>query len=147
MNTDRHGLKHEEVTGRILKVFYEVYNELGHGFLESVYESAMEIALKEAGLGVERQVPISVHFRRQVAGEFRADLLIEGVVIVELKATRALDQSHQAQVLNYLRATEIEVALLLNFGEKPDFKRLLFDNPRKQIRANPCSSVADSPPA
>jgi GxxExxY protein len=135
---------HEELTQKILGVFYEVYNELGHGFLESVYEKAMIIALGEKDIMVQQQVEIPVWFHRQQAGFFFADLLVDGRVIVELKAVRTLDPSHEAQLLNYLRATEIEVGLLLNFGVRPEIKRRIYDNPRKAIRADPCKSVADS---
>ncbi len=142
MNTDKHGLKHSEITEKIIKVFFEVYNELGHGFLESVYERSLEIALNSLGLKVCRQIQIPVWFRGQCVGDFTADMLVSDCVLLELKAARALDSSHQAQLLNYLRATEMEVGLLLNFGLKPEFKRLIFDNPRKAIRATPGSSVA-----
>jgi GxxExxY protein len=134
MNTDKHGLKHEEVTEKIIGVFYEVYNELGHGFLESVYEQAMVIALGQAGLAVKVQAPIAVYFRGRQVGDFRADILVDDAVLVELKAARALESSHEAQLLNYLRGTAIEVGLLLNFGPRPEFKRMVFDNERKQIR-------------
>ncbi|MGD1102778.1 MAG: GxxExxY protein [Terriglobia bacterium] len=124
-------MKHEEITERIIGVFYEVYNELGHGFLESVYEQSMAIALSEAGLQVVRQAPITVHFRGQVVGDFRADLLVNNQVIVELKAARAIERAFEAQVMNYLRATKVEVGLLMNFGPKPEFKRFIYDNERK----------------
>ena len=127
-------MKHEDLTEKIIGVFYTVYNELGHGFLESVYEQAMAIALREAGFHVVQQAPISVHFRGQTIGEFRADLLIEDKVIVELKAARAIEKAHEAQVMNYLRATKIEVGLLMNFGPRPEFKRFIFDNDRKMSR-------------
>ena len=143
MDTDRHGFKHSEITDKIIKVFFEVYNELGHGFLESVYERSLEIALASLGLKVCRQIQIPVWFRGQPVGDFTADMLVADCVLLELKAARALDSSHQAQLLNYLRATEIEVGLLLNFGLKPEFKRLIFDNPRKALRGNPRISVAD----
>jgi GxxExxY protein len=143
MNTDIHGFKHGEITQKIIGVFYEVYNELGHGFLESVYEKSLEVALTAMKLKVCRQVEISVSFRGHRVGIFTADMLVENCVLLELKAARSLDPSHTAQLLNYLRATDIEVGLLLNFGLKPEFKRLLFDNLRKAIRANPCLSVAD----
>jgi GxxExxY protein len=123
-------------------VFITTCTELGYGFLESVYEESMAIALREAGLRVQRQVPVPVLFRGQQVGDFRADLLVEQKVIVELKAARTLERSHEAQLLHYLRATEIEIGLLLNLGEKPQFRRLLFDNDRKKIRAHPCESVA-----
>ena len=131
MPTGAANLKHRELTEKIIGVFYDVYNELGHGFLESVYEAAMAIALAEADLDVERQHPIPVWFRGQQVGDFRADLLVEKAVILEFKAARALEPSHEAQLLNYLRATPIEVGLLLNFGPEPQFKRLAFDNDRK----------------
>jgi GxxExxY protein len=134
MNTDGHGLKHKELTGEIIRVFYQVYDELGHGFLESVYQKSLGISLQEAGFTVRSQVAIPVWFHRREVGNFAADMLVENTVLLELKAVRTLDGSHQAQLLNYLRATEIEVGLLLNFGVKPEFRRLLFDNPRKRAR-------------
>ncbi|HAF21768.1 MAG TPA: GxxExxY protein [Blastocatellia bacterium] len=140
---DNHGFKHGEITQKIIGVFYEVYNELGHGFLESVYEKSLEVALNSMNLKVCRQIEIPVRFRGHKVGDFSADMLVEDCVLLELKAARSLDSSHTAQLLNYLRATDIEVGLLLNFGLKPEFKRLLFDNPRKTIPENPCLSVAD----
>ena len=134
MNTDEHGYKHEELTGKIIKIFYEVYNELGYGFLESVYEKVMVIALRVAGLQAEPQKAIEVWFRGERVGEFSADILVESLVLLELKAARALDPSHEAQLLNYLRATNVEVGLLLNFGPKPQIKRFVFDNDRKRQR-------------
>ena len=129
MKTD---LKHGLVTDQILKVFYEVYNELGHGFLESVYHRSLGFALESTGLKVCSRVGIPVWFRGQQVGNFVADLLVENCVLLELKAARSLDSSHYAQLRNYLRATEIEVGLLLNFGERPEFKRVIFDNLKKQ---------------
>jgi GxxExxY protein len=143
MDTDKHRFKHKDITDKIIRVFYEVYNELGHGFLESVYERSLEIALNSLDLKVCRQIEIPVWFRGKPVGDFTADMLIENSVLLELKAARALDTSHQAQLLNYLRATEIEVGLLLNFGLKPEFKRLIFDNPRKAIRGNPRFSLSE----
>lgn len=142
MNTTVGKLKHGRTTGKIIRVFFDVYNELGYGFLESVYETAMCVALKESGLEVDRQVPTPVWFRNRLIADFRVDLLVERAVMVELKAARAFDPSHEAQLLHYLRATEIEVGLLLNFGPKPEFKRLAFDNQRKQIRVYPRPSAA-----
>ena len=134
MNTDGHGIKHKELTGKIIGVFYDVHRELGHGFLESVYQRCLSIALTSAGLQVCCRVAIPVWFRGNQVGQFEGDMLVERTVLLELKAVRALDSSHQAQLLNYLRATDIEVGLLLNFGVKPEFRRLLFDNPRKLSR-------------
>jgi GxxExxY protein len=125
-------MKHAELTEKIIGVFFEVYNELGHGFLESVCEGAMAIGLEEAGLQVERQVPIAIWFRGRNIGVFFADIVVEGSVILELKCARNIDPAHEAQLLNYLRATTIEIGLLLNFGLRPEFKRLIFDNDRKK---------------
>lgn len=125
-------LKHRDVTDKILHAFFKVvYPQLGYGFLEKVYENAMVIALTALGLKVQQQVKISVYFQEQVVGEYFADLLVEDVVIVELKAASRLLLEHEAQLLNYLRATPYEVGLLLNFGPKPTFVRKAYDNERK----------------
>ena len=129
MNTD---LNHGLVTDKILRVFYDVYNELGHGFLESVYNRSLVLALGSVGLNVCSRVAIPVWFRGHQVGHFEADVLVETGVLLELKAARSLDSSHRAQLMNYLRATDIEVGLLLNFGERPEFKRVVFDNLKKQ---------------
>ena len=142
MNTAPVGLKHSELTDKIIRVFYDVYNELGHGFLESTYSEAMVMALAESGLTAVREVPVPVWFHGKRVGEYFADLLVDGTILLELKAVRAIESAHEAQLLHYLRATEIEVGLLLNFGLRPQFRRLLFDNDRKKIRVNPCESVA-----
>jgi GxxExxY protein len=134
MNANEHGLKHKQLTGKIIGVFYQVFDELGHGFLESVYQKSLAISLREAGLDVCWPVAIPVWFRGHQVGSFEGDMLVERSVLLELKAVRTLDSSHQAQLLNYLRATEIEIGLLLNFGVKPEFKRLVFDNARKVAR-------------
>ena len=139
---ESHSLKHEELTEKIIGIFYDVYNELGYGFLESVYEESLLIALREAGLEIKSQVPVPVWFRRHSVGEFRADVLVENAVMLELKSARSLDAAHEAQLLHYLKSTEVEIGLLLNFGVRPQFRRLLFDNERKKIRENPCKSVA-----
>lgn len=131
------------MTEKIIGAFYEVYNELGHGFLESVYEHSMMIALCEAGLQVVRQAPITVHFCGQVVGDFRADLLVDNQVIVELKAARAIESAFEAQVLNYLRATEVEIGLLMNFGPKPEFKRFIYDNERKGHNSIQATDLTD----
>ena len=118
-------LLHEETTGQILAASFEVINELGAGFLEGVYEKAMAIALRERGLKVQVQVPLKVIFRGHCVGEYFADLLVEDKVIVELKAVKALTPEHQAQVINYLRATNVAVGLLINFGHpKLEYRRL-----------------------
>ncbi|HSY92879.1 MAG TPA: GxxExxY protein [Candidatus Binatus sp.] len=141
MESDLASLKHRELTEKIIGAFYDVYNELGHGFLESVYEKALAIALA-AGMKVEQQVAVSVWFRGQQIGDFRADMLIDRNVLLELKAARTIEQAHEKQLLNYLRATDIEVGLLLNFGINPQFRRLVYENERKKIRVNPRESAA-----
>jgi GxxExxY protein len=135
-------LKHSEITDKIIGIFYDVYNELGYGFLESTYSRAMVIALRQSGLSAESEVPVPVWFRGEKIGQYFADILAEEKVILELKCARNLESAHEAQLLHYLRATQVEVGLLLNFGLRPQFRRLLFDNDRKQIRENPCESVA-----
>jgi len=131
MNAD---LKYFALTQQIISIYYDVYNELGSGFLESVYQKSLAFALESAGLKVCSRIDIPVWFRGHRVGQFEGDLLVEKCVLLELKAARALGSAHQAQLLNYLRATEIEVGLLLNFGPKPEFKRVAFDNSRKSIR-------------
>lgn len=129
---DAQNLKHKEITDKILYAFFKVvYPALGFGFLEKVYENAIVIALREMGLKVEQQVKIVVYFAGQIVGEYYADLVVEGCVVVELKAVQTLLEEHDAQLLNYLRATEYEVGLLLNFGPQPRFRRKVFDNERK----------------
>jgi GxxExxY protein len=123
--------KHKGLTSQVIKAFYDVYNALGYGFLEKVYENALVIELQKAGLEVVPQARIEVRYDGQVVGEYFADLLVERKVIVEVKAARSLGENHEAQLLNYLKATPYEVGLLLNFGPKPQVKRKIYDNPRK----------------
>jgi GxxExxY protein len=112
-------LKHSAVTDAIIGAFYEVYNEMGQGFLESVYREAMAHVLSTRGFRVEREKAVTVSFRQRTVGVFRTDLLVNNAVIVELKCARNLESAHEAQLLNYLKATEFEVGLLLNFGNRP----------------------------
>ncbi|MCY4450171.1 MAG: GxxExxY protein [Chloroflexi bacterium] len=120
----------ENITRSIIGCAFSVSNELGSGFLESVYEKAMLVALNGQSIAVQAQAPINVYFRQEVVGVFFADLLVEGRVIVELKAVKALSPEHQAQVINYLQATGIEVGLLLNFGRpRLEYKRLTRTRP------------------
>lgn len=139
-------LKHRNVTGRILHAFFKiVYPQLGYGFLEKVYENAMSIALQSMGLTVRQQVRIPVYFQGQVVGEYFADLVVEEAVILELKAAARLTEEHEAQLLNYLRATPYEVGLILNFGPKPDFRRKAYDNDRKSVTWESSADVPRSP--
>lgn len=134
----------EQLTGKIIKIFYKIYNTLGYGFLERIYHCAMIIELKAAGLKVETKKPISMHYLGDVVGEFEADLIVEEKVILELKAKEALHETHEAQLVNYLRATEIEVGLLLNFGKEPKFKRKYFSNSNKTFRAGSGDGLLES---
>lgn len=120
--------KHTDQTEKIIKAFYKVYNTLGFGFLEKVYENALFIELRSMGLFVEKQRRIKVFYESQEVGDYFADLIVDEKVIVELKASEALCEEHEFQLINYLKATEIEVGLLLNFGKKPEFKRKIFSN-------------------
>ena len=141
-------LKHANVTEIILSGFYEVFNVLGSGFLEAVYIAAMVIVLRRKGLQVEEKPSLPVYFNDRVLGRFTPDLLVNGVVIVEAKAVRTIDPVHKAQVINYLKASDIEVGLLLNFGDTPQCQRLVFDNARKAARKPPQEiGECDSPNA
>lgn len=120
-------LLERDLTEKIIGACLEVSNELGAGFLESVYEKALLIALAERGLKAQTQVPLAVRFRGQIAGEFYADILVENRVIIEVKAVKSLSGEHEAQLINYLRATGLKVGLLVNFGKpKLEWKRLVY---------------------
>jgi GxxExxY protein len=127
-------LLQSELTDKILKAFYTVYNVLGYGFLEKVYENAMSIELRKSGLLVAKQQYIKVHYSGEEVGEYFADLVVEDSVIIELKAAEGIVEEHEHQLLNYLKATDKEVGLLLNFGKKPQFKRKVFQNINKNLR-------------
>ena len=131
MNADYQDYKYKELTHKIILIFYKVYNKLGYGFLEKVYENAMKIEFRKEGIPAVSQSPIKVFYDEEIIGEYNADLLVDNRVIAEIKAVRRLADEHEAQLLNYLKATEIEVGLLLNFGPKPEIKRKAFDNSRK----------------
>jgi len=133
--------KHVELTERVTGVFYDVYNELGRGFLESVYREAMRLALTQAGLSVKTEVPVPVSFRGVVIGIFRADLIVDDCLLVELKAVDQIVRQHESQTMHYLRATSIEVALLMNFGAQPRFKRIVLDNELKNPKHESVESV------
>ena len=126
-----HEYKHKEITEKVIKAFYAVYNALGYGFLEKVYVQALVIELQNLGLEVARNVAITVFYAGQAVGEYFADLVVADRVIVEVKAARTFAPEHEAQLLNYLKATPYEVGLLLNFGQKAEIKRMAYDNDRK----------------
>ena len=124
-------LKHKELTDGILKTFYEVYNELGYGFLEKVYQNSMYIELKNKRYKVEAQNKIKVYYKGIEVGEYYADLIVANLIILQLKAVDYIVKDFENQILNYLRSTDCEVGLLLNFGKKPEFRRKIFENNRK----------------
>lgn len=124
--------KHSELTGKIMKAYFNVYNALGYGFLEKVYENAMMIELKKMGLDCEKQVSIDVFYETEHVGNYYADIVVNQKVIIELKASEYLAAEHECQLVNYLRATKIEVGLLLNFGSEPQSKRKVLSNQFKK---------------
>lgn len=125
---------HSDITSLIIKAFYNVYNTLGFGFLEKVYENAMMIELRKLGLECKNQVPLTVYYDEIKVGKYSADIIVEDVVIVELKAAEGLVPENEAQLVNYLRATDIEVGLLLNFGKEPQHKRRVLTEEYKKHR-------------
>ena len=119
---------HKSITDKIIKCFYEVYNTLGYGFLEKVYELSLYEELTSNGLECERQKKIEVYYKEKLVGDYYADILVANKVILELKAAESLCEEHEYQLINYLKATDIELGLLLNFGKKPEIKRKIFSN-------------------
>jgi len=126
--------KHKELTDKIIHAFYCMYNELGFGFLENVYQNALYFELQNRGFKVEPQKAIDVYYQTQLVGKYKADLIVDNLIILELKAVDFLVAEHEHQLINYLKATDIEVGLLLNFGMKPEIRRKAFDNERKNLR-------------
>jgi GxxExxY protein len=126
--------KYQDITEKIIKAYYNVYNTLGFGFLEKVYENALIHEMTKGGLKCRRQVPITVFYDAEVVGNYFADILVEDEIILELKAAESLCEEHDHQLINYLKATNIEVGLLLNFGLKPEFRRKVFSNDRKRFK-------------
>ncbi|MFK7771292.1 MAG: GxxExxY protein [Saprospiraceae bacterium] len=124
--------QHSELTSEIIKSAYYVHDYLGFGFLESVYERALEVRLLQQGYNVKRQYPIKVYFECEEVGDFKADLIVNDLIIVELKAVGNIHTKHEVQLVNYLKSTEIEVGLLINFGEELRVKRRVFSNNQKR---------------
>ncbi|MFZ4726678.1 MAG: GxxExxY protein [Paludibacter sp.] len=125
-------LLHEETTERIIKSYFNVYNKLGYGFLEKVYENAMTIELRKVGLEVKCQHPISVLYENEIVGEYFADIIVNDVVVIELKASKEISEENECQLINYLKATNIELGLLMNFGKEAQYKRKIFMNKYKR---------------
>jgi GxxExxY protein len=125
--------KHKDLTERVIKCFYEVYNQLGFGFLEKVYEHALMIELEKNNIPAKNQQSLEVYYKGESVGDYFADIIIDGKIILELKATESIIEEHEYQLINYLKATNIEIGLLLNFGKKPEIRRKIFTNDRKEI--------------
>jgi len=132
MSTGRVEYQHQDLTGQIIGEFYTVYNTLGFGFLEKIYENSLAMRLRKAGMEVHQQQPIKVYFEGAVVGSYYADMVVNDVVILEIKTVRKLLEEHHAQLINYLKATKYEVGLLLNFGPTPKVVRKAYDNHRKR---------------
>jgi GxxExxY protein len=130
-DADYQDFKFVELTEKIIEIYYRVYNKLGYGFLEKIYENAMMIEFKKENISAVSQSAIKVLYEGEIVGEYFADILISDKIILEIKAAKNIAEEHEAQLLNYLKATNIEVGLLLNYGPKPNFKRKAFDNTRK----------------
>ena len=127
---------HKEITSQVISAFYKVYNTLGYGFMEKVYENAMRIELTKMGVFVEQQKNIKVYYETEMVGDYFADLIVNELVIVELKAAENICEEHETQLLNYLKATDIEVGLLLNFGKIPEVRRKIFMNKNKKLKTS-----------
>ena len=127
-------LLHKEITEKIIKCYYKVYNTLGYGFLEKIYENAFALELQQNGLDVKCQFPIKVYYENKIVGEYYADIVVNNLIIIELKASTCLLEEHECQLINYLRATEIELGLLLNFGKEAEYKRKVFMNKYKKLK-------------
>jgi GxxExxY protein len=125
---------HGNVSEKVIKSFYHVYNTLGYGFLEKVYENALRVSLCKLGVDVAQQMPVAVQFEGEVVGEYFADLLVSGVIVVEVKVADAIAPEHEAQVINYLNATGYQVGMILNFGPKPEFRRKVLTHPHSYPR-------------
>jgi GxxExxY protein len=123
---------HSEITEKIIKAFYNVYNSLGYGFLEKVYENALLIELNSLGLKCEKQKGIKVYYKNEIVGDYFADIIVEECVILELKAAENIIEEHEFQLINYLKSTHCEIGLLLNFGKNPQIKRKIFTNDKKK---------------
>lgn len=126
-------LLHKETADKVLKSFYTVYNKMGFGFSEKIYENSLIVEMRKLGLVCQQQKRIPVYYENYMVGEYHADIIVDSKIILELKAVKTITTEHETQLFNYLRATEVEVGYVLGFGEKPQFKRILFTNDRKQF--------------
>jgi GxxExxY protein len=124
-------MKYEELTSKIIQAFFKVYNTLGYGFLEKVYRNALYFELIEMGLKAETEKRILVYYKTHIVGDYSSDITVEDVIICELKTAESLQEGDENQLINYLKATNFEVGLLLNFGKKPEVRRKVYDNEKK----------------
>jgi len=145
MNTASSSLLYADVTEQIIKSYYHVYNTLGYGFLEKVYENALAATVRKRGFDVVQQMPVKVFFEGVLVGEYLADLVVNGCVIIDVKAADDIHAAHEAQIVNYLKATPIEVGLLLNFGQEAQFRRRLLTNDRKPSLPSALPSAPSNP--
>ncbi len=127
---------YSELSDNIINCYYKVYNTLGFGFLEKIYQKSLEIELRKSGLIVESQYPIKVYYDNSIVGEYYADIFVESKIIVEIKAIEILVKESELQLINYLKSTNVEVGLLLNFGKKPEVKRKVYTNDKKNFEIN-----------
>lgn len=127
-------LLHRELTEQILAAFYDVYNELGYGFLEKVYQNALFFELRDRGFNVTAQRRCAVHYKGREVGEYFTDIIVNDLIILELKACETIAEEHELQLQNYLKASTIEVGFVLNFGKEPEFVRKVFTNEKKNLR-------------
>ena len=132
-------LLHKALTDKIIQVFYKVYLELGYGFLEKIYHNAMLIELNSQGLECQSQQKINVYYQGKEIGEYYSDITVNGLIILELKSSEVLVVANEIQLINYLRATQFEIGLLLNFGKKPEIRRKIFTNDRKRFNSGQCN--------
>ncbi|MBN1632768.1 MAG: GxxExxY protein [Ignavibacteria bacterium] len=124
---------HQELTEKVIKYYYKIYNTLGFGFLEKVYEKSLILELTKNGIFFEKQKPIKIYYDSEIVGDYIADIIVENKIILEIKATEILKEEHELQLINYLKATQIELGLLLNFGKVPEIRRKIFTNDRKEL--------------
>ncbi len=125
---------HQELTKQIIGIYYHVYNELGYGFLEKVYHNAFAIELTSRGYKIEKHKKVNVFYKNEIVGEYIPDIVVDDKLIIELKSVEYLVEAHECQLINYLRATDCEVGLVLNFGKDPQFIRKIFTNDLKKNR-------------
>lgn len=124
---------HQDLTEKVIAHYYKVYNTLGFGFLEKVYEKSLILELQKNDIPFEKQKPIKVYYNSEIVGDYIADIIVDNRIILEIKAAEIIKEEHELQLINYLKATQIELGLLLNFGKVPEIRRKIFTNDRKKL--------------